>query len=194
MKQLKYIVRILLPLISRPEQMWQFLATSRGEETKPDAMQKQFFLPLLGYMSLIVFLCAAFRSPDAAVSFDYQYGMKQMLPLLIAYFVGPLVAAMVFNVALRHLFGLPNPDKDRVQLFVFYCTSFLMAIEILVALIPSIRFFSLIFIYLVYITFSGITTYIRVNQNRRWIVGFISFLVIWSCPSLIIMLMHKVQG
>lgn len=181
-------------MITQPEQMWQYLAQARGAETRPDAVQKNYYLPLLGYMSLVVFLCAAFRGPETDVTFDYQYGMKQMVPLLIAYFLGPLVAILVFNLSLRHLFGMEDPDKDRVQLFVFYCTSFLMALEILEALIPSIRFLGLIFVYLVYITFSGASTYIRVEHNQRWKAGFVAFLLIWSCPNIIIMLMHKMQA
>lgn len=175
--------------------MWQYLDKSRGAETRPDEMQKDYFIPFLGWMSLIVFLCAAFRSPDSAISFDYQYGMKQMLPLLIAYFLGPLLAVMVINMALKNwLMAGTTPDKDRVQIFVFYCTGFLMALEILVAFVPSFKFFSLIFIYLVYITFSATSNYIRVSHRRRWMTGFVSFVAIWGCPNMIILLMHKVQG
>lgn len=192
---LKYIVRILLPLITHPEQMWQYLDKARGAETKPDEMQKNYFIPLLGWMSLIAFLCAAFRSPDSAITFDYQYGMKKMLPLLIAYFLGPLLAVVVVNMALKKwLMVEKTPDKERVQLYVFYSTSFLMALEILVAFIPSFRFVSFIFIYLVYITFSGTSTYIRVSHNRRWMTGFVSFVAIWGCPNMIILLMQKMQG
>lgn len=192
---LKHIVRILLPLITHPEQMWQYLDKAHGAETKPDEMQKDYFIPFLGWMSLIVFLCAAFRSPDSAISFDYQYGMKQMLPQLIAYFLGPMLAAMMINTLLkRWLMSGLTPDKDRVLLFVYYCTGFLMALEILVACVPSFKFFSLIFIYLVYITFSATSTYIRVGHRRRWITGFITFIIIWFCPNMIMWLMHKMQG
>lgn len=194
MNQIKYIVRILLPLISQPEQTWQFLAKSRGDETRPDAMQKNFFLPLLGYMSLVVFLCAAFRSPENGVMFDYQYGMKQLVPVLIAYFLGPILAVMLLTICLRHVFHMPNPDKNRVQLFVYYSTSFLIALEMLESIIPSIRLLSLIFVYLLYITFCGSVVYIRVAPNRRWMAGLISFAIISVCPSLIINIMTKMQG
>lgn len=191
MNQLKYICQTLLALILQPEETWQRLAKSRGPETQPEEVQKDFFLPLLGYMSLIVFVCAALRGQG---TFDYQLGMKSTVPVLIAYFMGPFLSIMLLNLTLTNIIQMPHPDKNRVQVYVYYCTSFLMVAEVLLALIPSVKFFKFIILYLLYITFGGSVTFIRVPQDRRWFFGIIAFALIWSCPWVISALMHRLQG
>lgn len=195
MNQIKYIVRFLISLISEPEQTWNYLATEGTKESKPDYMLWNYYYPLLGFMSLVLFVFAGLRGPaDSDASFDIQYGMTQMVPVLVAYFVGPYLALLLIKQALVNIFELPNPDKDRLMNFVFYCTSFLMALEMLMAVFPAIRFFQFIALYLVYITWNGSHVYIRVEERRRWLFGFLSFLVIFFSPSIIQHLLQFLQG
>lgn len=191
MKSIKNIIRILLSLTLHPEEFWQYLATEAGDDAKPDKVQSSYFLPLLGYMSLVTFLCAAFRSPEET-TFDYQYGMMQMVQPLTAYFLGPFISILLLPTILGY-FKSPVASKDCIQLFVYYSTSFLMALEMLTALIPSIRFISFIVVYLLYITFSGMSTYVPIAPTRRWITGFMSFFVIWAGPTFIMKLMQLLQ-
>ncbi len=194
MTQFKDIVTFLISLISQSDQAWNYLATAEAKESKPDYMLRNYYYPLLGIMSLVVFIFAGLRSPDPEVNFDFQYGMMQMVPILVAYFVGPYLALMLIKQVLILLFELPNPDKDRLTNFVFYSTSFLMALEMLMAAFPAIRFFQFIALYLVYITWNGSHTYIRVAEKKRWLFGFVSFLVIFFSPSLIQHLLQYLQG
>ena len=157
-------------------------------------MMWNYFYPLLGFMSLVIFLFAGWRSPNPEVSFDFQYAMTKMIPVLVAYFLGPYLALVLIKLTLIHIFELPNPDKDRLTNFVFYSTSFLMAIEMLMAVFPAIRFFEFIALYLIYITWNGSHIYIRVAEQRRWLFGFMSFLIIFFSPSLIQHLLEFLQG
>ena len=120
--------------------------------------------------------------------------MTQMVPVLVAYFIGPYLALILIKQVLVNLFDLPNPDKDRLIIFVFYSTSFLIALEMLMAVFPAIRFFQFIALYLVYITWNGSHTYIRVAEKRRWLFGFVSFLVIFFSPSFVQHLLQFLQG
>ena len=194
LNQFKYIVKFLIALITQSDQAWSYLANAETKESKPAYMLWNYFYPLLGIMSLVIFLFAGWRSPNPEVSFDFQYGMTKMVPVLVAYFVGPYLAMMLIKTMLVNIFDLPHPDKDRLTNFVFYSTSFLMAIEMLMAVFPAFRFFEFIALYLVYITWNGSHTYIRVAEKRRWLFGFMSFLVIFFSPSLIQHLLQFLQG
>ncbi|MBO4754828.1 MAG: hypothetical protein J5543_09550 [Bacteroidales bacterium] len=194
MTQFKYIVKFLIALITQSEQAWNYLATAETKESKPDYMLWNYYYPLLGFMSLVIFICAGSRGPNPELSFDFQHGMTQMVPILVAYFVGPYMAMILIKQTLVNLFDLPNPDKDRLTNFVFYSTSFLMALEMLMAAFPAFRFFQFIALYLVYITWNGSHTYIRVEEKRRWLFGFVSFLVIFFSPSIIQHLLQFLQG
>ena len=194
MNQFKYIVKFLIALISQSDQAWSYLATAETKESKPDYMLWNYYYPLLGFMSLVIFLCAGSRNPSPEVSFDFQYGMTKMVPVLVAYFIGPYLALILIKQVLVHLFELPNPDKNRLIIFVFYSTSFLVALEMLMAVMPAIRFFQFIALYLVYITWNGSHTYIRVAEKRRWLFGFVSFLVIYFSPSVVQHLLQFLQG
>lgn len=195
MEQATYIVRFLIQLIAHPKDLWEYLASSEGaEESKPEVVQQRYFLPLLGFMALVIFLCEGFHGATGEMSFDLQCGMKRMVPRLVAFLVGPYLAQMLLKIMLEHFFKMPHPSKERLHHFVFYCTSFLMVLEMLLAFIPSIRFFSFIVLYLIYITWSGATTIIRIDDKHQWKFGFFSALVIYFSSHLFISLIESMQG
>ncbi len=182
MQKLKYIVKYLIPMISEPEQFWDFLAKEKNDMSKVDFMLSNIFFPMLGVMSLAVFLIAGLSGEGF---FELQRAMTYMVPRLVAFFVGPYIAMFLLKESLSAFFGVPVPDRDRLQLYVFYSTGFLMVIEVLVALVPSIKFLQLASYYLIYITWCGAYTLIRVEEKRRWMFGLVAFLVIYFAPSLI---------
>ena len=194
METAKYIVKFLILLISSPQELWNYLTTDGVEESKPSYVQEHYFLPLLGFMSLFIFLCEGFHGAKGDTIFDLQYGMREMVPYLVAFLVGPYIAQMLLNLSLRHIFQMPAPSASRVHLFVFYSTSFLMALEMLLAFIPSIRFFWFIVLYLFYITWTGGFSIIRLPNNRQWVFGFVSALEIYFSSHLIISIIQRMQG
>lgn len=169
-------------MISEPEQFWDFLAKEKNDMSKVDFMLSNIFFPMLGVMSLAVFLIAGLSGEGF---FELQRAMTYMVPRLVAFFVGPYIAMFLLKESLSAFFGVPVPDRDRLQLYVFYSTGFLMVIEVLVALVPSIKFLQLASYYLIYITWCGAYTLIRVEEKRRWMFGLVAFLVIYFAPSLI---------
>lgn len=181
-QKLKNIVKYLISMTSEPENFWGYLAKGKDNMSKPDFMQSNVFLPLLGMMALALFLIAGFAGEGF---FDLQHAMTYMVPRLVAYFVGPYIAMFLLKELLPSVFHMQSPDRDRVQLYVFYSTGFLMVVEVFVALIPSIKFLQLANYYLIYITWCGAYTLIRVEETRRWIFGFVAFVVIYFAPSLI---------
>lgn len=193
MEQAKYIIRYLLLLISHPQELWDYLTSEGVEESKPDFVQQHYYLPLLGFMALVILLCEGFYSKEVP-GFDLQNGMKMMVPYLVAFLVGPYVAMMVLKGLLVNYYKVEHPSQERLHLFVFYSTSFLMALEMLLSFIPQIRFFSFIVVYLVYITWTGTTTIVRVDERHRWVFGFISALIIYYSSHVFVLLIQRMQG
>ena len=169
-------------MTSQPENFWGYLAKGKDPLSKTDYMQSVIFLPMLGVMSLSVFLIAGFSGEGF---FDLQHAMTYMVPRLVAYFVGPYIAMFLLRELLPAFFGVPSPDRDRLQLYVFYSTGYLMLVEVALALIPSIKFLQLANYYLIYITWCGAFTLVRVEEKRRWVFGFVAFLIIYYAPSLL---------
>lgn len=181
-QKLKLIVKYLISMTSEPGQFWGYLAKDKDQMSKPEFMQNNVFLPYLGMMALALFVIAGLSGEGI---FDLQHAMTYMVPRLVAYFVGPYIAMFLLKEALPLVFGVPAPNRDRLQLYVFYSTGFLMLVEIFVAMVPSIKFLQLASYYLIFITWNGAFTLIRVEEKKRWIFGFVAFLVIYFAPSLV---------
>lgn len=191
MDKANYIVKYLISLTTQPEQTWLYLAKGEVNESKPQYMQTNYYLPLLGFMSLFVFCTAGFGGEDG---FSLEAGMKSMVPVLVAYFVSPYIAMFVLKELLpTQYFKMQNPDNDRLHLYVFYSTSYLMLVEMAASLLPSLSFIRLAAYYLIYITWTGSHTMIRVEEHRRWIFGFLSFVIIYASPSIVIWILQFMQ-
>jgi len=182
MNNLKTIIRILVSLVSDPSGTWDALSKADSDDAKPAAMFHSFYYPLLGIVVMVLFLCEGFRGAAESETFSVQVGMTHMVPILVAYFVGPYLSLFAIKLALEKYFLVPNPDKVRLELFVFYCTGYLLSLEILFALIPSIQFFKFFSIYLFYITWCASSTYERVETGHRWKFTLFSFFVLWFSP------------
>ena len=178
MDKLKYIIKFLISLVSEPAQTWDYLSTGDQPEAKPDYMQRNYYLPLLGIMSVVLFVCGAMYGQDGDATFDVERGMQLMVPCLVAYFVAPYVAVEVLWLINGHYYKVPDASKERLTIFVFYCMSFLIAVEMLTAILPWVRFFGFITIYLLFITWNGVTTYVRIDEGNRWFYAFLSAVVI----------------
>lgn len=191
MDKAKYIIKYLILLVTQSEQMWQHLSKKDVEESKPQYMMTNYYWPLLGFMALFVFVASGYSRDDG---FVLQEGMTAMVPSLVGFFIGPYLAIFLLKEMLpTRFFEVREPDQDRLHLFVFYCTSFLVLIEILCSLIPSISFMQLFAYYLVYITWTGSTTMIRVPDNHRWMFSFVSCVVIYFSPVLTIKILQLMQ-
>ena len=191
MDKAKYIVKYLISLVTRPDQTWDYLSKEDVNEAKPPYMQTNYYLPLLGFMSLFIFLVSGMAGVG---SFNLQEGMTSMVPSTVAYFVGPYLAMFIIRELLTsRLFQMSHPDRDRLQLFVFYSTSYLMLVEMVAALMPSFSFIRLAAYYLIYITWTGSTIMVRVDEHRRWMFGFLAFAVIYFSPSIVISVLKFMQ-
>lgn len=191
MDKAKYIVKYLISLVTQPEQTWLYLAKGEAPESKPQYMQTNYYLPLLGFMALFLFLTAGIGSEEG---FSLQVSMKNMVPATVAYFVGPYLAMFLLRELLTsRFFKMANPDQDRLQLYVFYSTSYLMLVEMAVSLIPTIAFIQLAAYYLIYITWTGAHTMIRVEESRRWMFGFLAFGIIYCSPVVVIKILQFMQ-
>ncbi len=190
MDKAKYIVKYLILLVTQPEETWGHLCKEDVQEAKPQYMMTNYYWPLLGFMALFIFLASGYSSVDG---FNLQNGMTSMVPALVGFFIGPYLAMFLLKEILpTKLFGLTNPDQDRLHIFVFYCSSYLVLVEMACSMIPSIAFIRLAAYYLVYIIFTGTTTIVRV-PNHSWMFCFVSFAFIYFSPSLTIWILQLMQ-
>lgn len=191
MDKAKYIVKYLILLVTQPEETWLHLCKEDVQEAKPQYMMTNYYWPLLGFMALFIFLASGYSREGG---FNLQHGMTTMVPSLVGFFIGPYLAMFLLKELLpTRFFELKNPDQDRLHLFVFYCTSYLVLVEMACSLIPSIAFVHLADYYLVYIIWTAMTTIVRIPANHSWLFCFVAFLVIYFSPSLTIKLLQFMQ-
>jgi len=191
MDKAKYIVKYLILLVTQPEETWLHLSSDDVQEAKPQYMMTNYYWPLLGFMTLFIFVVSGFSGTEG---FDLEHGMTTTIPALVGYFIGPYLAMFLLKELLpTRFFGVKEPDQDRIHLFVFYSTSYLVLVEMACSLIPTIAFVRLAAYYLVYITWTGTSTLIRVPDTRRWRYGFFSFAAVYFSPVVVIRILQFMQ-
>lgn len=182
-QQLKYILKYLLSLINEPEQTWKYLKDGDVDESKPEYMQTNYYLPMMGVVAILLFLLRGWGSP-----FDMEHAMKAAVSFLAAYFLGPFLA----NVLLQKTYGKMmnfSFDKDRLQVFIGYCMSFLMLVKLFSASFPHIKFLTFCALYVFYIVWSASDVYFGVAEKDRWRFTAVASFSVWLSPYIIERLM-----
>lgn len=188
MLQFKYILKYLISLVVNPEQTWQFLANQEGQESKADYMQRNYYFPMWGVIAICLFLLKGFSTEE----FSFEVAMKSAVSFMLSYFAGLYLAAFLLRLAFEWCWGILL-DKERLQVFVGYAMSFLMAVDLLMSLMPSISFVAFVNLYLVYIVWCATISYLGVEENRRWSSTFLISAVVFCSPWLIGCLMRLME-
>lgn len=186
-QQLKYIIRYLLSLINDPAQTWKYLTEEDVKESKPDYMQANYYLPMLGIVALLIFLMNGWGTP-----FNLEHAMKSAVTFLVAYFASPFLSVFL----LRKTYGKYKPfnfDHDRLQVFVGYSLSFLMLVKLFSSSFPHIKFLAFCALYLFYIIWSASDVFFGIDEKDRWRFSAIAFFEIWLSPMMIERLMHMMS-
>ena len=123
MQQLKYIIKYLLSLINDPEQTWKYLKDGDVDESKHEYMQNNYYLPLMGVVTLFIFLKTGWGD-----TFDIETAIKAATSFAAAFFIAPILA----NVLMRQTYGKVMNfefDNEKLNLFIGYSLSFLMLVR-----------------------------------------------------------------
>jgi hypothetical protein len=193
MQQVKYILVVLIRLLSHPEVFWADLDV-RTEQTAPrDAtvvaeMQQRFYYPLLGGAALILFLVKGFGGE----TFSWEAAMRSGVALLLSYFAGLYVAAFLIREGFTRWANLTFDDR-RLQCFVAYPLSFALIMQTLIACFPSLKFFLISEIYIFYIAWCGANYFLHVAEDKRTVFTFISSMMIIFAPVIVERLLHLLE-
>lgn len=179
MFQLKYILKYLLSLINDPGQTWKFLTEDDVQESKPEYMQNNYYLPMMGVVAVALFLMAGWGT-----TFDIERAMKTAVKFLASYFAGPFLADFILRKLHPAFFGKAL-DKDRLLVFIGYSMSFLMLVELFSASFPTVRFIAFCALYLFYIVWCATDVFFNIEEKIRWKFSALSFFVIWGSPIII---------
>lgn len=182
-QQLKYILKYLLSLINEPEQTWNYLKDGDVDESKPDYMQNNYYLPMMGVVALLLFLMKGWGTP-----FDIEHAMKTVVSFLAAFFLSPYLASFLLNQTYGRMKQMEF-DKDKLQIFVGYCLSFLMLVNLFSASFPTIKFLTFCSLYLFYIIWCASDVFMGIEEKERWKFTAIAFFMIWLSPIIIEKLM-----
>lgn len=188
MKQVKDILKFLFRLIVEPEETWQNLSVRDQDRKAVDAMQHNFYFPLLGAGALLLFLAGGWSvSP-----FGLEPAMKRGVSFLLSYFAGYYLAVFCigefFKSTDKAVF-----DKHRLYGFTAYAMSFILLIQVLVGCLPSMKFFTFICLYVTYIIWCGSRYYLFVDERRRLRFSIFTSLFIYFAPWVVGRLLHLME-
>lgn len=187
MKQLKYIIKYLISLITNPEQTWNYLADEDVDEANPEYVQTNFYLPMLGVVSVFVFVINGWGSP-----FNLEHAMKSAIPFIVAYFASQYLSEFLMQKTYQKFKG-SEFDKDRLNVLVLYGLSYLMLVALFTTLFPQIKFLSFCSIYLVYIVWASADKFMNIPLKDKVKFTAISFFIIWMSPAIIERLMSMME-
>ena len=179
MKQVKYIIKYLLSLISEPEQTWTSLSKGDVEESKQDFVHSNYYLPLMGIVALGVFILTGW-----GLEFDIEKAMKSVVIFLAAYFSGPFLAVLLLRVTNNRWLKI-EMEEEKLHVFVYYTMSFLMLIQLFASAFPKVKFIAFSSLYLFYIIWCSADFFNGILEKNRWKITTFSFFIIWGAPRII---------
>ena len=162
MEQLRLIVKFFLSLVVNPEQTWQYLSDPSVREADVDYVQRNYYLPMMGAIAVVVFILTGIHFEP----FNLEHAMKASVAFLVAFFAGPYVAEFILQHFMVRFYDT-EPDKQRLQLFVYYTLSYEMGVQLVSRLMPSIRFADLLVVYLAYIVWCASAIFFGIEERRR---------------------------
>lgn len=186
-QQLSYILKYLLSLINEPQQTWNYLKDGDVDEAKPEYMQNNYYYPMLGVVALVIFLLKGWGSP-----FDIEHAMKAAVSFAAAYFLSTYLANIVLKQTCSRFMGM-TPDENKLQVFIGYCLSYLMLVDLVSAWFSHFKFLAFCALYLIYIIWYASDEYFGVNEKARWRFSAIAFFEIWLSPIVIERLMSAMM-
>lgn len=167
-----------------PSEMWEALDQNEGKENEPEAVFTNYYMPLLGMVSLVLFLRSGYAGDWGA--FNYGLALKTVTLFAVRFFMLPFLVGYVFREAAAYWKMMPSKFiTSRLQVFVLYCFSYIMFVSIAQSMLPGIKFVSLVALYLVVIALHGSEKYLRVYDDFILTVTILSTIVICYSPSIL---------
>jgi hypothetical protein len=153
-----------------------------------DEMQQQLYFPMLGGGALLLFIFGGFH----AEVFSLEMAMKSAVSFLLSFFGGYYLALFLLRELYSSLGGL-ELQRDRLECFVGYSLSFVLAVEVVVGCMPKLKFMSLISLYLFYIVWCSSEYYLRTDERHRQRFSFFTTVILALSPRIVAFLLHLLE-
>lgn len=184
MEELRFILKYVSGLLSRTDETWTRLAEPDCKEGQADYMLRCYYWPMMGVGALIIFLLHGngvmlhsklpFDAP-----FSLEYAMKGMVAFVLSYAAGPTLARLLLQQCFSSLTHI-HFDKNQIEVFVHYCMSIVMLVELLCACLPYFTFLSFIGLYVIYIVYVGTDVYLKLQTARNFFMTLAAAFIYFS--------------
>lgn len=162
MRQLWDILKFLARILSNPDGTWLVVAERDADRRVVDDMLRDYYFPLLGGGAALLFLAKGF----AVDPFSWEAAIKGGATFLISYFAGYYLAVFLVRELCKAICET-QPDRHRVQGFVAYAMSFVLAVEVVAGCLPSMKFLLIGCLYIIYIVWCGARRYLSIREDLR---------------------------
>lgn len=148
-----------------PGDMWADLDQHKGDENIADKVTTSYYIPLMAILSAALLIRVGYAG-GGWLSFDFGGGIKAVTQFCVVFFLLPIIVGFVFKEVCQHWVVMPQKHlKDRLQIYVLYCYSYLMFVATLQQMLPGIKFVGLLTLYVVVIALNGVERYLKVEDN-----------------------------
>lgn len=195
MTELRYIFKYVKDLLSNTEETWTRMRDPNLPEGQIEYLLRYFYWPLLGVGAICIFLLhgngvmlnSKLEYDDP---FSFETGLRGMVSFVLGYAAAPSLASLIIREVFCRLSNMEF-DRNRLDVFVHYCISIVMLVELLCAFLPTLTFISFIGLYTLYIVWLGAAVYLEISSSTslRFFV-FVSFLAIYFSSDLLQGVLH----
>lgn len=183
MEELRYIMKYLHGLFAHTEETWQHLSEPDVKEAELSYMTRYYYYPMMGVGTLLIFLLHGngimlHKLPFDA-PFNFEFAMKGAISFALSYVLSPTLARLIieylFSAMTRVTF-----DKQRLEVFTYYCMSVVMALSLFCSCLPNFTFLSFILLYAINVVYQGCDPYLHLPSNRGYFITVASAAVMFS--------------
>lgn len=190
MLELKYIFKYVRDLLAHTTDVWTRLHDDEKlNEGNNEYMFQHYYLPMMGVSAICIFLLYAWgiyphQGIQILSSFDLGVGLKGMVLFVVAYISAVPLATLIIKETYGKLYER-SLDKNRLEVFVGYCASLVMLVELVCAFMPQLSFLTFAGLYVIHVAWIGAALYLKIEDKHLWFFTVVAFLSIYGSPTAI---------
>ncbi|MBP5715897.1 MAG: hypothetical protein J6W69_02145 [Bacteroidales bacterium] len=189
MEELRCIIHYVRGLLAHPTETWKELSEPEQPAANLEYMQRNFYYPLLGVGTLLIFLLhgngVMLRSPlPVDAPFSLEYALRGAVAFALSYFAGPRLASLIIALLCSRMAGM-ELERRRLEVFVSYNMGVLILCDMFCALLPNFTFLTLVSMYVLYVALEGVDNFMQIGRMRG-MFAVISCVSIYLSPHVIL--------
>lgn len=189
MEELRCIIHYVRGLFAHATETWRALAEPDEPAANLEYMQRNFYYPLLGIGSLLIFILhgngVMLNSPlKGDDPFSLEFALRGSVAFALSYFAGPRLATLMIGLFCNKLAAM-QLDRRKLEVFVSYNMGLLIVFDMFCAFLPNLTFLTLMSVYVLYVAFEGIDNFMQITRMRG-VLAVVSCASIYAAPHIII--------